>query len=76
MDSYFLPQVWKMQDIVETEGTDYRAYKPESKKCIAEAASTACTIKAILDTPILTAEGELTEASQKMIGEINQVIYK
>ena len=76
MDSYFLPQVWKMQDIVATEGTDYRKYTPESKKCIAVAASTACTIKAILDTPILTAEGELTEASQKMIGEINQIIYK
>ena len=29
LDSYFLEQVWKMQDIVATEGTDYRAYKPE-----------------------------------------------
>lgn len=76
MDSYFLPQVWKMQDIVETEGTDYRAYKPESKKCIAQAASTACTIKAILDTPILTEEGELTEASEKMVEEIGGKIYK
>ena len=75
MDSYFLPQVWKMQDIVNTEGTDYRAYKPESKKSIATAASTACTIKAILDTPILTAEGELTESSEKLIGEIGGVIY-
>ena len=26
LDSLFLPQVWKMQDIVETEGVDYRAY--------------------------------------------------
>ena len=76
MDSYFLPQIWKMQDIVATEGTDYRAYKPESKKCIAAAASTACTIKAILDTPILTQEGELTEASGKMIEEIGAKVYK
>ena len=75
MDSYFLPQVWKMQDIVATEGTDYRDYTPESKKSIAVAASTACTIKAILDTPILTSEGELTEASEKMVGEIGGVIY-
>lgn len=76
MDSFFLPQVWEMQDIVEKEGTDYRAYKPESKKCIAQAASTACTIKAILDTPILTEEGELTEASEKMVEEIGGKIYK
>ena len=64
-----------MQDIVATEGVDYRRYKPESKKSIAAAASTACTIKAILDTPILTAEGELTESSEKLIGEIGGVIY-
>ena len=75
LDSYFLPQVWKMQDIIREEGTDYREYKPESKKEIAVAASTACTIKAILDTPILTEEGELTEASEKVSGEIEAVIY-
>ena len=76
LDSYFLEQVWKMQDIVATEGVDYRAYKPESKKCIAAAASTACTIKAVLDTPILTQEGELTEASEKIVEEIGEKIYK
>ena len=76
LDSYFLEQIWKMQDIVATEGVDYRAYKPESKKCIAAAASTACTIKAVLDTPILTQEGELTDASEKMVEEIGGKIYK
>ena len=76
LDSLFLPQVWKMQDIVETEGVDYRAYTLESKKAIAAAASTACTIKAVLDTPILTPEGELTEASENVTKEIGERIYK
>ena len=76
LDSYFLPQIWKMQDIIATEGLDYRAYKPESKKAIAAAASTACTIKSVLDTPILTPEGELTESSEKITGEIGALIYK
>ena len=76
LDSLFLPQVWKMQDIVETEGIDYRAYTLESKKAIAAAASTACTIKAVLDTPILTPEGELTEASENVTKEIGERIYK
>ena len=75
MDSYFLPQIWKMQDIIASEGTDYRAYTTESKKAVATAAATACTIKSILDTPILTEQGELTESSQKLIGEIGSVIY-
>ena len=76
MDSYFLPQIWKMEDIIKNEGTDYREYKPESKKAIAAAASTACTIKSVLDTPILTVEGELTEASEKVSAEIGARIYK
>ena len=58
LDSLFLPQIWKMEDIVENEGEDYREYKDESKKLIAAAASTACSIKAVLDTPILTEKGE------------------
>ena len=76
LDSYFLPQIWKMQDIITNEGTDYRSYKPDSKKAIAAAASTACTIKAVLDTPILTVEGELTESSGKLSEEIGALIYK
>ena len=76
LDSLFLPQVWKMQEIVENEGVDYRAYTLESKKAIAAAASTACTIKAVLDTPILTPEGELTEASENVTKEIGERIYK
>ncbi len=76
LDSYFLPQVWNMEDIVKSEGTDYRSYKSESKKAVAAAASTACTIKSILDTPILTESGELTEASEKITNEISNAIYK
>ena len=76
LDALFLPQIWKMQDIVEKEGVDYRSYTLESKKAIAAAASTACTIKAVLDTPILTPEGELTEASENVTKEIGERIYK
>lgn len=76
LDAYFMPQIWKMQDIIKNEGTDYREYMPESKKAIAAAASTACTIKSVLDTPILTMEGELTESSEKLTTEIGTLIYK
>ena len=76
LDSLFLPQIWKMEDIIANEGVDYRMYLPESKKAIAAATSTACTIKSVLDTPILTAEGELTETSAKLTGEIGALIYK
>lgn len=76
LDSYFLKQIWLMEDIVKEEGTDYRLYKPESKKAIAAAASTACSIKAVLDTPILTDEGNLTEQSEEVANKMAQLIYK
>lgn len=62
-DSYFLPLIYQMERIVASEGADYSAYSPESKKTIASAASTAVTIKAILDTPILSEDGSLTKES-------------
>ena len=76
LDSLFLPQIWKMEDIVEKEGTDYRAYTQDSKRAVAAAASTVCSIKAVLDTPILTEEGELTEASKQITERIGEIIYK
>ena len=75
LDAQFLPLIWKMQHIVETEGTDYRQYSKESKKVVASAATAACSIKAILDTPILNEEGELTEASAKLIETAGEKIY-
>ena len=75
LDTQFLPLIWKMQQIVETEGTDYRDYSMDSKKIIASAATAACSIKAILDTPILNEEGELTDASAKLIETAGEKIY-
>ena len=75
LDSYFLPQIWKMKEIIETEGTDYSQYKPESKKAIAMAASTACSIKSVLDTPILTSDGSLTVESSGAVDKIKELIY-
>ena len=45
------------------EGDDYRLFKKESKKVIDSCASTAVSIKTVLDTPLLTDEGLLTEGS-------------
>ena len=76
LDTYFLPQIWKMEDIVAGEGTDYRTYKLDSKKAIAAAASTACSIKAVLDTPILKEDGSLTEKSGEVQKKIAELIYQ
>ena len=64
LEASFLPLVYAMEDIVQREGTDYACYTLESKRTIAAAASAAVSVKAILDTPILTGDGALTEASE------------
>ena len=76
LDSYFLPQIWKMKEIIETEGDDYSKYKPESKKAIAMAASTACSIKSVLDTPILAQDGSLTIESEEAVNRMKELIYQ
>ena len=63
LDSYFLPLIYKMEDIVKTEGDDYKAYSNASKQAIASCASTAVSVKSVLDTPLLTDDGLLTDES-------------
>ena len=66
-DSFFLPLIYGMEDIFNNEGDDYRQYTQESKKAIASCASFAVTIKTILDTPLLTDDGLLTDKSEETI---------
>ena len=74
LDSYFLPLVYRMEDIVKEEGEDYRQYQPDSKKAIASCAALAVTIKSVLDTPILTDDGLLTEESEATLDSVQNSI--
>lgn len=65
LDSYFMPLIHRMRDIVEIEGDDYSQYSAESKAVIASCASAAVSIKSVLDTPLLTDDGLLTDASEE-----------
>ncbi len=69
LDSYFAPMLQKMDEIIERCGTDYSQFSLDDKKVIASAASLACSIKGVLDTPILSDEGTLTEESQTLLDE-------
>jgi len=67
LDAYLMPLVYEMENTINNEGTDYSLYSAESKKVIACAASAAGTLKAVLDTPILTEAGDLTEKSESVV---------
>lgn len=66
LDTRFVPLVFKLEDVLKNEGTDYTFYSEESKRIVLQTATLAGSIKAILDTPILTEEGALTEESFKL----------
>lgn len=74
LDAYFLPLIYRMEDIVKTEGEDYRQYQPDSKKAIASCAAVAVSVKAVLDTPILTDDGLLTEESETTLTSTQSAI--
>lgn len=65
LDTYFLPLIYSMEDIVKNEGEDYSSYSENSKKVIASCASIAVTVKSLLDTPLLNDDGTLTNESGK-----------
>ncbi len=74
LDSRFMPLIQRMQTIVAYEGYDYSRYTIESKKAIAAAASMAISVKAILDTPLLTDDGNLTEKSESIFSDTIKLI--
>ena len=76
LDSMFLPLIHGMEQVIEDEGTDYSRYTSQSKKNIASAASMAVSIKAILDTPLLTETGELTEQSEAVSTDTAERIHE
>ena len=67
LNTYFEPAVINLKRIIKAEGKDYRKYSASSKKAVAAVASLAVSIKAVLDTPILTPDGNLTDVSQQLL---------
>lgn len=76
LDSFFLPCIYKMEDIVKAEGYDYSCYTEESKKAIAACASIAVSIKSVLDTQLLTDDGMLTDESAGVVVDTEEFVNK
>lgn len=74
IDAIFAPLLSQMSSVMEKSGTDFSSYSADEKHTIAAAASMAGTVKAILDTPILTEDGKLTAESEKIANEVNNAL--
>lgn len=67
LQTVFDPLIYEMIQIIENKGTDFRKFSDDERKCIASAMSLAGAIKAVLDTPILDSDGNLTKESGSII---------
>lgn len=66
LNSVFEPLIFEMKEIIENKGTNFQTFDDSEKKVVAEAMAMAGAIKTLLDTPILSEEGTLTEESEQI----------
>lgn len=74
LDAIFEPLTESLAQIIQTSGTDFYQYSKEEKSVVAANLSLAKAIKAVLDTPILTEDGNLTKESKTIVGPVQNVI--
>lgn len=67
LDARFVPLVCELEDVLDREGVDYSQYSQDAKSVVLRAATLAGTVKSMLDTPILSEDGALTEESASLI---------
>ena len=72
LDAYLYPLNEELKRIIAEEGTDYSQYTEQSKKTVAAVVSTVASIKAVLDTTILTESGEITPESGELVDNMTK----
>ena len=76
LGALFDPLVYDLEHIIATSGTDYNLYTLPQKQTVAAALSLAGAIKAVLDTPILTEDGQITPESEQVSDKATALIEK
>lgn len=74
LDAIFSPYIVRLEQIIQTRGTDYSQYSGDEKAVVAANLALAKAIKAVLDTPILTEDGNLTAESEAIIEPVQNEI--
>ena len=74
LDVILVPLILEMRKIISEKGKDWSNFSSDDKKQIAAAASITKAIKTVLDTPILTEDGKLTDESAQIASETKQII--
>ena len=73
---YFSPLLRSLKTTVMRFGTDYEKYSDRAKKKICAAYSMAMTVRAIIDTPILTETGAINPECDEVLGKVGSALPK
>lgn len=76
LDSYFSKSVSSLCKIIKSSGTNWTKYTPEQQKDIYLCVQIAQTVKIVMDTSLLTDDGELNEKSEAMLAQGNMFLQK
>lgn len=74
LNAVFEPLINSLEEIIATQGTDFSHYTTHQKATVAAGLSVASAIKAVLDTPLLTEDGNLTKESGDIYLPVQRVI--
>ena len=74
LDSLFTPLVIQTASAIQEHKGNYQSFSLSQKHTVAATFALAGTIKAVLDTPILSKNGELTEESEHLIPQVKEQI--
>ena len=74
LDSLFTPLVIQTASAIQEHKGNYQCFSVSQKHTVAATFALAGTIKAVLDTPILSKNGELTEESECLIPQVKEQI--
>jgi len=74
LDAILAPLQYELEGIINEVGTDYSTYSEEQKETVAATLATVAAIKAVIDTPILTEGGNLTDESATIPQSVTDVL--
>ena len=74
LDSLFIPLIIQTEAAIKEHNGNYGEFSVNQKHTVAATFAIASAIKAVLDTPLLSKEGKLTQASEQLIPQVNEQI--
>jgi hypothetical protein len=72
LNGALVPLVEEMKDIILRSGNDYKQYNSNEKGSIAQAVTVVKTVKAVLETRLLTDEGNMDVKSVETIQALQE----